>query len=47
MRTFFELGNNQVQVQVQVQGFIEHKQYMFVAHTSWAVADIQYTYNNI
>ena len=35
------------EVQVQVQEYIEHKQYMFIAHTNLAVADIHYTYNNI
>ena len=32
----------------QVQEFItEHKQYIFNAHTTWAVANIQYTFYNI
>ena len=35
------------EVQVQVQEYTEHKQYMLIAHTNRAVADIHYTYNNI
>ena len=42
-----ELTEKYAEFKLQVQEVIEHKQFLFIAHKTWAVADIHYTYNYI